>query len=152
MAWFESHLNGGGGGGDSSVTSLLNNYAIGLSSSLATHSPIDANNYVEIVDDNVILHRNTGTPSLWIYTPYIETGKTYAFIYETFSGSDGYTYRDFTNTIPDTGDFAVSRIGSVVSTGGFSFTPTTSGYYAFIFWAGGGTEITVKNPKLVEFN
>lgn len=132
--------------------SLLDNYAIGLSASLATHSPIDANNYVEVVDDSVILHRNSGNPSLWIHTPYLEAGKTYAFIYESSSGSDGYVYRDFASAIPATGDFAVSRIGSVGATGGFSFTPSTSGYYGFVFWSGGGSTISVKNPKIVEFD
>ena len=146
MAWYRCER------GKTEVTpiSLLDNYKIGVSATLVKNSPIDANNYVEVSGKTLILHRNSATPSLWLYTPYLEAGKKYAFYFESSSESDGYIYLDFTTAISDTKDFPTTRIGSVYNVGGYSFTVQNSGYYAFILWQSNSNNITITNPYLIE--
>lgn len=146
MAWYR--CNSGNVG--ATPISLLNNCKIGMSATLVKNSPIDANNYVEVSGKTLILHRNSATPSLWLYTPYLEAGKKYALYFESSSESDGYIYLDYTTVISDTEDFPTTRIGSVYNVGGYSFTVQNSGYYAFILWRSNSNNITITNPYLIE--
>lgn len=151
MAWFESHLNGGGGGTTS--ISLVNNCKIGISANTVKQNPIDANNYVDVSEASVTLHRNNNSHNLWIYTPLLEAGKTYAIVWDSITGNDGNIYIDSATSIPSSGDVAVTRLGSISSLGiikGISVCPVNDGYYGFPVWSNNTGNITITNPRIIE--
>lgn len=150
MVWFE--CTGGSSGGATSI-SLVNNCKIGVAANTVKQNPIDANNYVDISETSATLHRNNNNYNLWIYTPLLEAGKTYAIAWDSITGNDGNIYIDFTTSIPSSGDVTVTRLGNISSLGiikGISVCPANDGYYGFPIWFNNTGNITITNPRIIE--
>ena len=133
---------------------LVNNGYIGTSESNVKHSPINVNNYVEVVDDAVYLHRNNSSHNLTIFTPWLEAGKTYIFVFDSRVNTDNNIYFSFTTLIPENSDITVTRKATISMANamlkGISFTPDTAGFYGFQFWSNNILDIIVNNPRLYE--
>lgn len=133
---------------------LVNNCYIGTSETNVKHSPINANNYVEVIDDVAYLHRNNSSYNLAIFTPWLEAGKTYIFVFDSRVNTDNNLYFSFTTLIPENSDITVTRKATISMNNamlkGISFTPDTAGFYGFQFWCNNISDISVNNPRLYE--
>lgn len=149
MPFFRANLKQG-----AKAIKLVNNGYIATSETNVKHSPIDGNNYVEVIDDAVSLHRNSHLYGLVIFTPRLEAGKTYIFVFDSYSNTDNNIYFSFASVMPEDSDITVVRKATISVTNamfkGIAFTPDTSGYYSFLFWSGNIANISVNNPRLYE--
>lgn len=144
MGWVRCTSNGLG-------VSLLNNYMIGYSNTQKTPRNIDANNYVTVTGDTITLHRNSSSYGLWVYTPLLKAGKEYTILFQSFSGSDGNFYCDYTTNI-STDPVTTTRWGtaSTNATQGVTITPSVDGYYGLMLWSGSTYDITITAPLLID--
>lgn len=138
---------------DGVAVSLKNNYLIGNSATTEYKSPIDANNYVELSGDTVILHRNNSDYHLYIYTPLLTAGHLYTISFESVSGTDGKFYVRTANDIT-TNPVIVSQVAQINDNSGLSITfiPQTDCYYGVCLWRSEYNNISVTNPQLVDYS
>ena len=136
--------------------SLANSCYIGTSATNKVPSPIDANNYIAISGTTVTLKRNVYSYHLWVCTPVmLETGKTYAIVFDSITNSDGSFYVEkasdiTTNPIVTTRFDTVGHTSTV--TNGIVIKPDTTAYYGIAIWKNNTSDIVVSNPLLIECN
>ena len=133
--------------------SLKNNYMIGDSDHTKYPSPIDANNYVEVSGNDVILHRNDAIYHLWCYTPLLQAGNLYTISFDSASNTNGYIYIEYATDIT-TNPVSTTRIAAVRATGisGYTFIAPANGYYGIIIWNDGNGDISMTNPRLIDYS
>ena len=150
MAYYDFKKASGGGG--SNTVYLTNNLKIAYNASTAKSNPLDSNNYIS-VSNNVVTFKRNSSYGLWLSTPYaLESGKIYAFSYDSITNGDGKIYMDSApNGIPETGDVSITRfnnISLITGLNGFAFKVSNSGYYGFQIWSGNTNDIVITNPAL----
>lgn len=134
--------------------SLVNNCRIGVTATNKALSPVDANNYIEVSGTTVTLKRNNANYHLWVYTPVVlETGKIYAIVFDSISGSDNNFYMEKTSDI-SVNPIVASRFDTVGHTSsvisGVVIKPNTNAYYGIAIWSQSTSDIVLNNPRLIE--
>ena len=142
--------------GGSNTVKLTENLKIGYDSGIVKSNPYDANNYITVSDNVVTLKRNFSY-GLWLTIPFeLESGKKYAFAFDSITNGDGKMYLDRApNGIPETGDISVTRADNITIESRFKgivFTVSTTGYYGCQIWSGNTNDIVVNNPSITEIN
>lgn len=148
MAWIRSRKKHEGG--DGNVVSLSSNYMIGYSNTQKTPSPYDTDNYIVKNGNILTLKRNNADYGIWIYTPYLQRGKTYTLYFDDCSGGDGNLYCDYSTNI-SARPVITTRWGSVDlnSTKGVTIKPTVSGYYGLMLCSNNTNDIVINDPRLI---
>lgn len=135
---------------DSAVRSLKDCYLIGYSDTAAHQSPIDANNYIEVVGDDVILHRSSNSNNCSIYTE-LNAGDRCTVFFDDLANTDGNIYIHKCSDI-STEPVVMQRISTQqISSNMTSFVAPENAYYVFSFWSNNTNSITLSNPQCFVF-
>lgn len=143
-----------GNTGGTQPIELANYTRIGVTATNKAQSPVDANNYIEVSGNVATLKRNSSNYHLWVYTPIIlEAGKTYAFVFDSITGSDNYFYMEKTSDI-SVNPIVASRFDTVGHSSsvinGVTIKPDTDAYYGIAIWSQSLNDIVINNPRLIE--
>lgn len=135
---------------------LANFTRIGVTATDKAQSPVDANNYIDVSGNVVTLKRSNSNYHLWVYTPILlETGKTYAIVFDSITGSDNNFYMEKTSDI-SVNPIVASRFDTVSHsssvTNGVIIKPDANSYYGIAIWSLGTNDIVINNPRLIEID
>lgn len=133
---------------------LANYTRIGVTATDKAQSPVDANNYIDVSGNVATLKRSNSNYHLWVYTPILlQTGKTYAIVFDSITGTDNNFYMEKTSDI-SVNPIVASRFDTVGHSSsvinGVVIKPDTNAYYGIAIWSQGTTDIVITNPRLIE--
>lgn len=137
------------GGGRLPENLISNSVWIATSSDSRTKSPIDANNYIEVVGDIVTLHRNRSSNALVIKLPNLKQGKRYCFSWDSLTNTDNNLYIGYvTNETATT--MSSNRVITTTSQYKGFFFANTFGNYSMdvLLYSDNINDISITNPIL----
>ena len=138
------------------TVSLVNYTRIGVTATDKAQSPVDANNYIDVAGNVATLKRNNSNYHLWVYSPILlQAGNTYAFVFDSITGSDNNFYMEKTSDI-SVNPIVASRFDTVGHSSsvinGVVVKPDTNAYYGIAIWSQGTNDIVITNPRLIEID
>ena len=138
------------------TVSLVNYTRIGINAADKAQSPVDASNYIDVAGNVATLKRNNSNYHLWVYSPILlQAGNTYAFVFDSITGSDNNFYMEKTSDI-SVNPIVASRFDTVGHSSsvinGVVVKPDTNAYYGIAIWSQGTNDIVITNPRLIEID